>query len=80
MDLSAGSLQHLIVHYVGNKNSADPLHVSGSVLDLGEEMKEALGQSFLNRFRNNQEIYFFSHASSLQYHEVFNYCKDKNTV
>ena len=75
MDFQSGILQKLIIHYTGNKGTADALQLSAKALALEEEMREVLGQSFLGRFKNNQEWYAFSHGSSLQYNEVYNYCK-----
>jgi hypothetical protein len=75
MDFQSGILQKLIIHYTGNKGMADPLQLSANALELEDEMREVLEQSFLGRFKNNQEWYAFSHGSSLQYNEVYNYCK-----
>lgn len=68
-------LQNLIVHYVGNKNNADPLHLSPDPIDLNADLQQILGESFLSRFKNNHEWHQFQHPSSLQYNETYNYCK-----
>lgn len=75
MDLQNTPLRNLIVHVVGNKNNADPLHLSQTALDLNDDLKTVLGDSFLSRFRNNHEWHRFSHESSLQFNEAYNYCR-----
>ena len=73
MNLQNTPLQKLIVHYIGNKNNADPLHLSQEAIELNDDLKMILGDSFLSRFKNNQEWHSFSHESSLQFNEVYNY-------
>ncbi|HVF97777.1 MAG TPA: nucleoid-associated protein [Flavisolibacter sp.] len=75
MTLQTTPLQKLIVHLVGNKNNADPIHLSQSSVELNDDLKAILGDSFLSRFKNNHEWYSFSHRSSLQYNEAYNYCR-----
>ena len=75
MNLENTPLQKLIVHYIGNKNNADPIHLSQSSVDLNDDLKMILGESFLSRFKSNHEWYSFSHESSLQFNEVYNYCR-----
>lgn len=70
-----GFVQTAIIHYVGSKNNLDPLVLSKSALSLDEETKTALQDNLLRRFRGNEEYYSFTHASSLQFNEVFQYCK-----
>jgi hypothetical protein len=76
MNLQNTSLQKLIIHYTGNKNNADPLLLSPATLETDDDARQIYGESFLSRFKNNHEYYSFSHPSSLQYNEVYNYCKD----
>src|SRR5215204_4317863 len=75
MDLNfkSASLRKIIVHYVGSKNNLDPLHLSSEALSLSDEIIEAIGESFLNKFNNNFEYYSFHHPTSLQFNEVYNY-------
>src|SRR5947209_19386997 len=75
MNLISGSLRKLIIHYVGSKNNLDPLFVSHQPVELNEELKEALQESFLSRFRNESEYFSFHHPSSLKFNEVFNFCR-----
>ena len=69
------ALKHLIVHYVGSKNNAEPLRLSQAALQPHAELAQQLTDGFLHRFKSGAEIYAFHHASSLQYNEVYNYCK-----
>jgi len=68
-------LQQLIIHYVGSKNNLEQVLISEKALEPGEELREALKESLLNRFRNNEEYYAFHHPSSLEFNEVFQFCK-----
>jgi len=74
MNLQNTPLQKLIVHYIGNKNNADPIVLSQSSIELNDDLKMILGDSFLTRFKTNHEWHSFSHESSLQFNEVYNYC------
>ncbi len=76
MNLSNTSLQKIIVHLAGNKNNGEPLLISSSSLQLNGDLNAILADSFLSRFKANHEYYCFTHASSLQYNEVYNYCKE----
>jgi hypothetical protein len=75
MDFKNVSLKKLIIHYVGNKNNAEPLQLSEAVLNIDETTIAILQESLLAKFKNNHEYYSFHHPSSLQYNEVYNYCK-----
>ncbi|MBB1286338.1 nucleoid-associated protein [Flavisolibacter sp. BT320] len=75
MNLPNTILEKLIIHYVGNKNNADPLLLSGQAPELSEENLYIIQDSFLGRFKNNHEHHSFSHDASLQYHELYQYCK-----
>jgi hypothetical protein len=76
MDLENTRLQKLILHYVGSKNNLDPVYLSDKSLELGDEEEEILKDGFLARFKNNQEYHAFSHPSSLQFNEVYQYCTE----
>jgi len=82
MNLQNTAAQKLAIHFVGNKNNSGQLRLSQKELELDDETMQVLGESFLSRFKNNHEYYAFSHPSSLQYNEVYNYClnifKDNN--
>ena len=76
MDLQNTALDKIIIHYTGNKNNAERIHLSQHALNPDEETRQLLGQSFLARFKNNHECFSFTHPSSLQYNEVYNYCRE----
>lgn len=73
MNFKEAALRKLIVHYVGSKNNLDPLFLSRNTLALSEETSKAISDSFLSRFNSLYEYYSFTHPSSLNYNEVYNY-------
>ncbi|RYY87822.1 MAG: nucleoid-associated protein [Chitinophagaceae bacterium] len=75
MELNTAVLKKLALHYVGSKNNLDPLLVAEEETPLEEGAREVLESGLLARFRNVPEHYAFQHASSLQYNEVYNYCR-----
>lgn len=64
-----------MVHYVGSKNNLEPLHLSGSELELDDETTKILQDGFLHKFKTIPEQFSFHHTSSLQYNEVYNFCR-----
>jgi len=76
METPNAFLKALIVHYVGSKNNADGFILSPDALQLGDEETSVLEGAFLQRFKNNTEYHSFSHPSSLQYNEVYQYAKE----
>ena len=76
MNLDTATLSKLIVHYVGSKNNLDPVHLSEKEQELDDESNTILRDSFLQRFRNNHELYSFQHPSSLSFNEAYQYCKN----
>ncbi|RYY41145.1 MAG: nucleoid-associated protein [Chitinophagaceae bacterium] len=75
MELNTAVLKKMALHFVGSKNNLDPLLLADRETPLEEGMKEVLESGFLARFRNVPEHYAFHHESSLQYNEVYNYCR-----
>ena len=75
MNPENASFQDLIIHYVGSKNNLDPLFISNDVIRLTAENNKLLQENLLLRFRNIPEYYSFHHPSSLDFNEVFQYCK-----
>jgi hypothetical protein len=76
MNLDTATLSKIIVHYVGSKNNLDPVYLSEKEQELDDESYAILRDSFLQRFRNNHELYSFQHPSSLSFNEVYQYCKN----
>lgn len=50
----------IIVHRVGNKINGESLALSQEELQLDEEMKELLGNYFLNSFKSEEQFQFYS--------------------
>lgn len=76
MDFSNVSLQSLSVHYVGNKQNEQHLTLSKKPLEADETLSLKLRDYFLSRFPNVYEKYRFTHTDSLQFNEVYTYCKE----
>ncbi|MER3465653.1 MAG: hypothetical protein C4329_15810, partial [Chitinophagaceae bacterium] len=64
-----------IIHYVGSKNNLDPVHLSQNALELEDETMKVLQDSFLAKFKTNEEWHSFHHPSSLQFNEVYHFAK-----
>jgi hypothetical protein len=75
MELDTSLLKNVMVHYVGSKNNMDPVYLSAAPLELDDESAELLKGGLLQKFRSIPEQYAFSHASSLQFNEVYAYCR-----
>jgi hypothetical protein len=75
MNVDTPSLKKLVVHYVGSKNNLDPLHISNEALELDSEVLKILQDGFLHKFKTIPEQFSFHHTSSLQFNEVYSFCK-----
>ncbi|MDB5252711.1 MAG: hypothetical protein JWP27_1880 [Flaviaesturariibacter sp.] len=75
-DYNTASLRRIILHFVGSKNNLDQLDLAGDALDIDTQTKDSLQQSLLAKFKGLAEAYSFHHASSLQYNEMYNYCRE----
>lgn len=75
MQLDTESLKQLAIHIVGNKNKGEELLLADALPQLDEATLMALQSGLLHKFKNLPERYSFHHTSSLQYNEVYNYCK-----
>ena len=73
MNFQIAKLNNISVHYTGNKSTDQRLTLSKESLQLNEKLKEKVKDYFLNRFVNVFDKYKFSHPSSLQYNEVYNF-------
>lgn len=74
MDLSDSVLVKVSVHYVGNKGNGDELVVSQKPLVISDHDKLVMKSPFLGKFTDEANKYSFSHNTSLDYHEMYNYC------
>ena len=68
-------LERLGVHYIGNKQNGGALLLSKQEQDLDGDLRERLREALLQRFTNCHERYSFTHASSLEFNEVYNYAQ-----
>lgn len=71
----------IVVHKVGNKINGDPLILSQEELKLPEEMKELLGNYFLNSFKSEEQFQFYSDSYLVNnpvYSSVSEIFEDKN--
>ena len=75
MNVDTPCLKKLVVHYVGSKNNLEPLHLSGEALELDADTLKILQDGLLYKFKTIPEHYSFHHSSSLQFNEVYSYCR-----
>ncbi|MCW3121342.1 MAG: hypothetical protein JWQ38_834 [Flavipsychrobacter sp.] len=74
MDLGNATLKKVSVHLVGNKGNGQEFVSSKNTLELNDNDKYILKDSFLSKFSYDLDRYSFHHPSSLDYNEVYNYC------
>jgi hypothetical protein len=74
LDLSEVRLQKLSVHIVGNKGTGGELITSKKPFRLEEHNAKTIATAFTAKLSQKQEWYRFTHLSSLDYNEVYNYC------
>ncbi|HEY6901010.1 MAG TPA: nucleoid-associated protein [Puia sp.] len=65
----------MAVHYIGNKQNGGALLVSRQEQDLDDEIRGKLREALLQKFPNCHERYHFSHTSSLEFNEVYNFAR-----
>jgi hypothetical protein len=75
INIDTASLRALGVHYVGNKNKPEPLHISTDLLELKNDTMKTLQEGLLYKFKAVPERYSFYHPSSLQFNEVYSFCR-----
>ena len=69
------NLKELSLHFVGNKTVDHLLTLSEDLISIDDELADLITTSFFERFSTSYEAYQFSHASSLDFNEVFNFAK-----
>lgn len=75
MNLEETTIKKISVHWVGNKSEEENLVMSEESLALDGDLNEKLTDFFLNKFIKLQERYHFTHSSSLDYNEIYNFTK-----
>ena len=69
------SLNDISLHFVGNKTLDHNLILSEDLLKIDDELADIITESFFERFATSFEEYSFTHASSLDFNEVYNFAK-----
>ena len=69
------NLNELALHYVGNKTVDHLLKLSENLLNVDDELADLITNSFFERFATAFEEYSFTHTTSLDYNEVYNFVK-----
>lgn len=69
-------LNEIALHFIGNKTLEHKLNLSETTLSIDDDLAELITNSFIERFNTAYEEYTFTHASSLDYNEVYNYVKN----
>lgn len=76
MNLSNAVLTKLSTHFVGNKNNEQELVLADSAIQLEEGLDKRLKDYFTSKISTLYERYQFTHGSSLEYNEVYNFVKE----
>ena len=69
------NLDEIALHFVGNKTVDHLLKLSNDLLNIDDELAELISTSFFNRFTNSFDEYSFTHASSLEFNEIYTFAK-----
>lgn len=75
MNFQIAKLRNISVHYSGNKSTDQKLTLSKESLVLEEELQLKVKDYFLNRFTNVFDKFKFTHPTSLQYNEIYNFAE-----
>lgn len=75
MIFTDANLERLAVHYTGNKQNGGALLLSRQEQQLNEDLRAQLREALLQKFTNCHERYSFTHASSLEFNEVYSYAR-----
>jgi hypothetical protein len=75
MNFTAATLDQLTVHYTGNKQNGQSLLLSGGGHAPGKEVRIKISEALLSRWPNCHERYAFTHPSSLDFNEVYQFVK-----
>lgn len=73
MNLNNAFLTRMSTHYVGNKNNELELILAQYPLELDLELATRLRDYFLDKIGKVYDRYQFTHISSLEFNEVYNY-------
>ena len=70
------NLTEIALHFVGNKTVDHLLKLSEDILNIDDELADLITNAFFERFSKSFEEYEFTHESSLDFNEVYNFAKD----
>lgn len=68
-------LDELSVHFIGNKSLEENIILSNKPLAIEESLSNLITEGFFKKLSNSFDEYQFTHESSLDYNEVYNYAK-----
>ena len=75
MNFTEASLDQLTVHYTGNKQNGQSLLLSREKQAPDKEVLEKISDALLGRWQNCHERYSFTHPSSLDFNEVYQFAR-----
>lgn len=75
MIFTDANLERIGVHYTGNKQNGGGLLLSKQEQRLSDDLKARMREALLQRFTNCHERYSFTHASSLEFNEVYSHAR-----
>lgn len=76
MKLTDIKLDSLYIHHIGNQVHNEELILSDNPLNIEEDELIILSNNFLKNFDTSNDVYSFSHPSSLKYNEVYQFVLD----
>ena len=78
-DPNLSRLEHLAVHYVGNKSKEEEIRLSASESGLDQATMNIVWHYLQSAFKT-PEFFQFSHPSGLEYHNMFQLCRNLFTA
>ena len=69
-------LKNISTHFIGNKALDQNLMTSSESVQADDVVAEMITTAFLERFEKTFEQYCFTHNTSLEFNEVYNFSKD----
>ena len=76
IDTTEAKVDQLIIHRVGNKVRDERYTKSNALIHIKEHISQTLLNYFLSPFLGNDEVFNFTHPSSLTLNEVYTYSKN----
>jgi hypothetical protein len=73
-NFSEAVLKSVSAHYIGNKGNGQDMITTAKPFTLSEDDRQIIKDGFFGKFNLESEKYSFSHGSSLNFNEVYNFC------